>query len=115
MTRATRLADMRRLYLHIKNGGKVDRNIDSARLSLTIAELERADAEIADLRLSERILREALQNMMGAFDNPLSRRRYPPDDFMQECIRSARAALERHEHANEPMTEPAHLTTATEG
>lgn len=36
---------------------------------------------------------EALQNVMGVYDTPLSRRRFPPDDFMNEALASARAAL----------------------
>jgi len=38
-------------------------------------------------------LREALQNMIGVYDTPLSRRRFPQDDFMKEAIQTARAAL----------------------
>lgn len=38
-------------------------------------------------------LEEALQNMMGCYDTPLSRRRFPPDEFMKEAIETARAAL----------------------
>lgn len=43
-------------------------------------------------------LREALQNMMGVYDTPLSRRRFPPDDFMTEALVIARAALKETEH-----------------
>jgi hypothetical protein len=32
--------------------------------------------------------------MMGAFDNPVVRRRMPSDDFIKECINSGRAALQ---------------------
>lgn len=40
-----------------------------------------------------RRLREALQNVMGVYDTPLSRRRFPPDNFMNEALASARSAL----------------------
>ena len=52
-----------------------------------------AGEEIERLKVDRDEYRDALQNMMGAFDNAISRRRYPPDDFMQECIKSGRAAL----------------------
>jgi hypothetical protein len=39
------------------------------------------------------VLRDALKNMMGAYDTPLSRRRFPPDEFMQAALESGRAAL----------------------
>lgn len=38
-------------------------------------------------------LADALQNVMGVYDTPLSRRRFPPDDFMNEALASARSAL----------------------
>jgi hypothetical protein len=38
-------------------------------------------------------LREALQNMLGVYDTPLSRRRFPQDEFMKEAIATARAAI----------------------
>jgi hypothetical protein len=31
--------------------------------------------------------------MLGAYDTPVSRRRFPPDDFMKEATQSARDAL----------------------
>jgi hypothetical protein len=37
--------------------------------------------------------RNALANMMGAYDTPLSRRRFPPDEFREECLKSGREAL----------------------
>ncbi|WP_210210546.1 hypothetical protein [Brucella anthropi] len=37
---------------------------------------------------------EALKNMMGCYDTPLSRRRFPPDDLMKEAIRTARTLLD---------------------
>ncbi len=48
---------------------------------------------LAQVTKERDMLRDALKNMMGAFDNAVCRRRYPPDDFMQECIKSGRAAL----------------------
>ena len=47
---------------------------------------EEAEAEVKRLR-------EALQNVMGCYDTPLSRRRFPPDVFMTEAIITARQAL----------------------
>lgn len=44
-------------------------------------------------RAADNALVEALQNMLGAYDTPVSRRRFPPDEFMKEAIASARAAL----------------------
>lgn len=38
-------------------------------------------------------MKEALQNLMGCYDTPLSRRRFPPDDFMKEALNIARALL----------------------
>lgn len=35
----------------------------------------------------------ALQNMMGAFDTPIRRRKFPDDAFIKEAIESARAVL----------------------
>ena len=39
-------------------------------------------------------LLEALQNMIGAFDNPIVRRKLP-SDFNSEAIQSARAAINK--------------------
>ncbi|WP_374255823.1 hypothetical protein [Yokenella regensburgei] len=39
-------------------------------------------------------LLEALQNMIGAFDNPIVRRKLP-SDFNSEAIQSARAAISK--------------------
>lgn len=39
------------------------------------------------------MLKEALQNIMGIYNTPLSRRIFPPDDFMKECLMSAEDAL----------------------
>lgn len=38
-------------------------------------------------------LRDALQNMLGVYDTPLSRRRFPLDDFMREVISTSHEAL----------------------
>lgn len=38
-------------------------------------------------------LEDALKNLMGAYDTPLSRRRFPPDDFMKESLSIARDVL----------------------
>jgi hypothetical protein len=51
--------------------------------------IARAEAAEADVKR----LREALQNVMGCYDTPLSRRRFPPDGFMTEAINTARTAL----------------------
>ena len=50
----------------------------------------------ADVRLMEAApdLLEALQNMIGAFDNPIVRRKLP-SDFNSEAIQSARAAISK--------------------
>lgn len=48
---------------------------------------EAAEAEVKQLR-------EALQNMMGIYDTPLSRRRMQPDAFMTEALNTARTALD---------------------
>lgn len=49
-----------------------------------------------DVRLMEAApdLLEALQNMIGAFDNPIVRRKLP-SDFNSEAIQSARAAISK--------------------
>jgi len=36
---------------------------------------------------------DALANMMGFFDSPICRRKYPPDEYMREAIQSGRDAL----------------------
>lgn len=46
-----------------------------------------------DAQAEVKRLREALQNVMGCYDTPLSRRRFPPDGFMKEAINTARTAL----------------------
>jgi hypothetical protein len=51
------------------------------------------------------VLRDALKNMMGAYDTPLSRRRFPPDEFMQAALESGRAALAAHPPAAPVETE----------
>ena len=48
-------------------------------------------AEAAEAKVKR--VREALQNVMGCYDTPLSRRRYPPDAFMTEAIDTARTTL----------------------
>jgi hypothetical protein len=53
------------------------------------------------------VLRDALKNMMGAYDTPLSRRRFPPDEFMQAALESGRAAL-----AAQPPAAPISVTDA---
>lgn len=50
-------------------------------------------AEVETLRARVERLEGALQNMMGAFNTPLRRRRMP-GDFYDEAIASAGAALE---------------------
>lgn len=51
------------------------------------------------LRRENAELREALQNLMGCYDTPLSRRRFPPDEFMKEALDIARALLGGSENA----------------
>lgn len=46
-----------------------------------------------DAQAEVKRMREALQNVMGCYDTPLSRRRFPPDGFMTEAINTARTAL----------------------
>lgn len=46
-------------------------------------------------------LEDALKNLMGAYDTPLSRRRFPPDDFMKEALSIARDVLARSTEAAE--------------
>lgn len=41
-----------------------------------------------------KMLLEALQNIMGCYDTPVSRRRYPPDEFMNEALKEAREVLD---------------------
>jgi hypothetical protein len=53
----------------------------------------RCQAESASVREVE--LEEALKNLMGIYDTPVSRRRYPQDQFMKEALDIARAALSR--------------------
>lgn len=43
------------------------------------------------------MLKEALQNMMGVYNTPLSRRRFPPDTFMKEVLKEAETALKYYE------------------
>lgn len=50
------------------------------------------DASLAQLFAAAPELLEALQNMIGAFDNPIVRRKLP-SDFNSEAIQSARAAI----------------------
>lgn len=40
------------------------------------------------------MLKEALQNVMGVYNTPLSWRRLPPDEFMKECLKSGSDALD---------------------
>jgi hypothetical protein len=47
-------------------------------------------------------LREALQNVLGVYDTPVSRRRFPQDEFMKEAIAIARAALSPTAEGREP-------------
>lgn len=46
-----------------------------------------------DLVDREQHLEDALCNLMGIYDTPLSRRRFPPDDFMNEALTFARDLL----------------------
>jgi hypothetical protein len=55
--------------------------------------LTHSQAESASVREVE--LEEALKNLMGIYDTPVSRRRYPQDQFMKEALDIARAALTR--------------------
>lgn len=50
------------------------------------------DAEVEKLRAELSAARDALQNMLGAFNTPLRRRRMP-GDFYDAAIDSARTAL----------------------
>lgn len=47
--------------------------------------------EAAEARV--KVLTEALQNMVGAFDTPIVRRKLPPTDLMREAVSEARALL----------------------
>lgn len=66
---------------------------DAAALDARDAALVAANMRMMVLERERDTYRDALRNMMGAFDNAVSRRRYPPDDFMKECIKSGRDAL----------------------
>ncbi len=56
--------------------------------------IRRLDGEAeTKLRLENEKLREALESMIGAFDNPVVRRRLKGDTFALEAIASGRAAL----------------------
>jgi len=44
------------------------------------------------------MLKEALQNVMGIYNTPLSRRRFPPDEFMKECLKSGSDALDYYKN-----------------
>jgi len=44
-----------------------------------------------------RAYKDALKNLMGIYDTPLSRRRFPQDDFMKEALDTARALLKEGE------------------
>lgn len=70
---------------HVVSGGKDEPgNWHGAKpVGAKLEALQRENAE----------LREALQNLMGCYDTPLSRRRFPPDDFMSEALSIARALL----------------------
>jgi hypothetical protein len=52
-----------------------------------------ARPQSAAVRDEVETLRDALKNLLGVYDTPLSRRRFPQDDFMKEAIETARAAL----------------------
>ncbi|HHA1718956.1 TPA: hypothetical protein ACOEGC_004654 [Enterobacter kobei] len=54
------------------------------------------DEALANAKLASAApdLLEALQNMIGAFDNPIVRRKLP-SDFNSEAIQSARAAISK--------------------
>lgn len=69
---------------------------DEACRNLVAAE---ARATAAEERLKEAT--DAIRNLMGIYDTPLSRRRFPPDGFMKEALEIARAFLEK-ESADEP-------------
>lgn len=75
--RGANTAFERERKLHLKNQ-ELNRKLE--------ARAEAAEAEVKRLR-------EALQNVMGCYDTPLSRRRFPPDGFMTEAINTARTAL----------------------
>lgn len=66
------------------------------RMSSILAEARKAEAlkrEIAEKDARIAALEDALRNMMGCYDTPLSRRRFPPDDFMNEALTIARTLL----------------------
>lgn len=65
---------------------------DDERGSLTLTNEEQAAN--AHLIAAAPDLLEALQNMIGAFDNPIVRRKLP-SDFNKEAIESARAAISK--------------------
>lgn len=68
---------------------------------------------IADLRREKLRLHEALRNMMGAYDTPLARRRFPPDEFMKAALESGRDALAAQPPAAPVETDELHASGRT--
>ncbi|MBA8838118.1 Lar family restriction alleviation protein [Ochrobactrum sp. RH2CCR150] len=75
------------------------RAVEDARLVLGNPEAESSRNEkliqqviAIEAKLTEAL--EALQNLMGCYDTPLSRRRFPLDDFMKEAVHTARTVLD---------------------
>lgn len=50
---------------------------------------------LAELVAAAPDLLAALQNLMGVYDTPLSRRRFPQDDFMREALENARSVIRK--------------------
>jgi len=66
---------------------------EGGEIMLLKAECERDDHNATLIAAAPDLL-EALQNMIGAFDNPIARRKLP-SDFNSEAIQSARAAISK--------------------
>ena len=107
MTRAARLADLRRLYLHILGGCAVDPVIDSARLSLAIGDLETADRTIAELSAALRNAIDSLEYVERKYH------RQQGYGVRRQRIAAGRAALALAETSSRTMIAPTQAADAT--
>lgn len=96
------------LYLMSKPGEPSIRNGGRSRPVHFYSEMADPNAELIVRAVNAHdALVAALENMMGVYDTPVSRRRYPPDEFMLEALHSARTALLLAKHGAASTNEEA--------
>jgi len=64
-----------------------------ARAEAAESSLAALKAEVVEVAAERQKIEDALRNLMGCYDTPVSRRRFPPDDFMSEALTIARDLL----------------------